>query len=83
MSIIYEPKGQANEYTKLAANLYKGCTHGCQYCFGPSALFKKKENYFKMADPKKEVLSKLEKDCQKLSAVFLKFYFPLPAMFWI
>ena len=67
MSIIYEPSGRANEYAKLAANLYKGCTHGCRYCFGPSSLFKTKENYFEMADPKKDVLSKLEKDCQKLN----------------
>ena len=36
MKIIYEPKGKALEYAPLACNLYKGCPHGCRYCFGPT-----------------------------------------------
>ena len=35
MKIIYEPKGKALEYAPLACNLYKGCPHGCRYCYGP------------------------------------------------
>lgn len=40
MSKIYEPKGRAREYSPLALNLYKGCTHGCKYCYVPR-MFKK------------------------------------------
>jgi len=37
-SIIYAPKGQAGEYSKLAANPYKGCGHKCAYCYVPLVL---------------------------------------------
>lgn len=33
MRVIYVPKGRALEYSLLAINIYKGCTHGCFYCF--------------------------------------------------
>lgn len=35
--VIYEPKGKAGEYAPLALNLYRGCLHGCNYCFAPTA----------------------------------------------
>jgi DNA repair photolyase len=34
MSLIYEPKGKAREYSPLALNIYGGgCDHGCGYCY--------------------------------------------------
>lgn len=34
MSLIYEPKGKAREYSPLALNVYTlGCDHACQYCY--------------------------------------------------
>lgn len=34
MSLIYEPKGKAREYSPLALNVYGGgCDHGCKYCY--------------------------------------------------
>jgi DNA repair photolyase len=36
--IIYEPRGRAREYAALAANLYRGCSHGCLYCYAPACL---------------------------------------------
>lgn len=33
MAKIYVPKGKAREYSPLALNYYKGCDHGCDYCY--------------------------------------------------
>jgi DNA repair photolyase len=30
---IYEPTGRAREYSPLALNYFKGCTHNCSYCY--------------------------------------------------
>lgn len=35
MKAIYEPRGRAAEYAALACNLYRGCAHGCTYCYVP------------------------------------------------
>ena len=34
-SILYAPRGQAGEYAPLATNPYRGCGHGCAYCYVP------------------------------------------------
>lgn len=58
MSTIYEPQGRAREYSPLALNFFKGCTHGCIYCYVPS-MFKRfnaqynHENCFSALDIKK------------------------------
>jgi DNA repair photolyase len=34
MSLIYQPKGKAREYSPLALNIYSGgCDHRCKYCY--------------------------------------------------
>ena len=38
MRAIYEPRGAAAEYAELACNLYRGCGHGCRYCYAPACL---------------------------------------------
>lgn len=38
MSKIYEPAGRAREYSPLALNFHKGCTHNCLYCYVPKML---------------------------------------------
>lgn len=65
MSLIYEPKGKAREYSPLALNLYLGCSHECKYCYAPSCLQRKRENYFGVPEPRKNVLEKLEKELRK------------------
>lgn len=45
MPAIYEPRGKAREYSPLACNLYKGCSHACVYCFAPSATFVDRDKF--------------------------------------
>ena len=66
MSIIYQPKGKAREYSPLAANLYDGCNHGCKYCYAPIIRYKTRENYYNVF-VRRNVLHELEKDCKQYS----------------
>ncbi|MCK5610320.1 radical SAM protein [Candidatus Pacearchaeota archaeon] len=67
-SIIYETKGKAREYCELAANLYRGCEHGCVYCYAPSATFRKRDE-FSVPTVRKNVIKQLEKDAINLEEV--------------
>lgn len=69
MPIIYEPRGKAREYSALAANLYKGCSHACSYCFAPSATFTDRETFSRPGyiRPRPGVLEQLAKDAEKLA----------------
>lgn len=60
--VIYEPKGKAREYSPLACNLYKGCSHGCIYCYAPRATFNKN---FTKASPRAGILVQVEKEAAK------------------
>jgi DNA repair photolyase len=66
MSIIYEPKGKAREYSPLAANFYDGCDHGCLYCYAPRIRFKTREEYITVS-ARRNVLAELEKDCRAMA----------------
>ena len=35
---IYEPRGKAREYSPFAMNYFKGCDHGCSYCYVPRMM---------------------------------------------
>jgi len=65
--VIYEPKGRAAEYCPLAVNLYRGCGHGCIYCYAPSTLRIDREG-FKNATPRPDVIARLQKDLPKAAA---------------
>ena len=54
--IIYEPKGRAREYSPLAANLYRGCGHGCIYCYAPAVTFTAREVFRSHPCPRQDVL---------------------------
>jgi len=66
MNVIYEPKGRAREYSELACNLYRGCTHGCRYCYAPACMRTTNEIWHKKAEPRARVLEMLEKDASRL-----------------
>lgn len=65
MSIIYQPKGKAREYSPLAANLYEGCNHGCLYCYAPLIRDKSREVYSTSVEARRDVIHQLRRDCQK------------------
>jgi DNA repair photolyase len=65
MKVIYEPKGKAAEFAPLAANLYRGCSHGCLYCYVPQTIKEKRETFITQPKSRKDVLKHLEKDAKK------------------
>jgi DNA repair photolyase len=42
---IYEPTGRAREYSPLALNYFKGCDHGCKYCYVQPMMKRFNSNY--------------------------------------
>ncbi len=74
-ALIYQAGGKAGEYALLGCNIYKGCTHGCRYCYNDNGRF---ENYFQGANPKKDYLRRLEKELGRMDGwempeIFLSF----------
>jgi DNA repair photolyase len=67
-TIIYAPKGQAGEYSGLAANPYRGCGHKCAYCYVPLVLKMKREEFDATATPRKDFLNRLHVDASKYRA---------------
>lgn len=67
-SIIYAPKGQAGEYAPLATNPYRGCGHGCAYCYVPRVIKIDRKEFDAGAQPRANFLSELTKDAAKYKA---------------
>lgn len=69
MPVIYEPRGKAREYSPLACNLYKGCSHACVYCFAPSATFVDRDKFSspEYIQPRPEILKSLAKEAAALN----------------
>jgi DNA repair photolyase len=66
MAVIYEPRGKAREYSPLACNLYKGCGHGCIYCYAPSATFRERSKFYGEPEPRKGILDAITKESEKV-----------------
>lgn len=60
--VIYQPRGAAREYSELAVNLYKGCPHGCIYCYAPNCLRRKKEDFHQSYGPRENIINLVQKD---------------------
>lgn len=68
LKVVYEPAGKAREYSPLACNLYRGCGHGCVYCYAPAATRSKPEPFFDAPTPRAGIASKLLADAEQLQA---------------
>lgn len=70
--IIYAPRGQAGEYSPLATNPYRGCGHGCAYCYVPRVLKMDRKTFDAGAEPRDDFEAKLLKDAAKYRAAGIR-----------
>jgi DNA repair photolyase len=64
-SYIYPPRGQAGEYSALAANPYRGCGHKCAYCYVPNVTKQDRGEFNAGAVVRPNYLDQLRKDALK------------------
>lgn len=69
--LLYTPSGRAGAYANsgYAANIFKGCTHGCKYCYVPSFLkmnAEQRQAFEAKVTPAPDVLARIEKDLKRL-----------------
>lgn len=67
-SLLYTPSGRAGEYANhgYAANLYRGCTHGCQYCYVPASTRMSREDFHSGVVPVKDMIKRLTADMKRV-----------------
>ncbi|ADI73550.1 Radical SAM domain protein [Methanohalobium evestigatum Z-7303] len=64
MRVIYQPRGRAGEYCSFALNIYRGCSHGCKYCYAPAATRTSRRD-FQNPVPRKDIIRHLKNDAEK------------------
>ena len=62
---IYEPKGRAREYCDLAINIYRGCGHGCSYCYAPNILHMDREEFTDQVTARDGLIDTVKKEAPK------------------
>lgn len=65
LQALYQPSGAAREYSPWACNLYRGCVHGCRYCYAPGCLRMPAADFHAQAEPRPGILGKLVADLNK------------------
>lgn len=71
-SYIYPPRGQAGEYSALAANPYRGCGHKCAYCYVPRVTKQDRGEFNAGAVDRPNYLNELRKDAAKYQQARLR-----------
>ncbi len=66
--LLYTPSGRAGEYADhgYAANLYRGCTHRCMYCYAPAALRMGRDAFHSKVAPAPNALERLRRDMMRV-----------------
>jgi DNA repair photolyase len=72
LNLVYEPAGKALEYSPLAINIFKGCAHGCKYCFGPGIARTTMEKFSSCPAPRADVEKNLIHDCREMQKRSMK-----------
>lgn len=60
--VIYRPGGEAGEYAPLATNPYKGCGHGCAYCYVPLVTKQSRDEFNAGTTNRPRFLDRLRRD---------------------
>lgn len=63
--LIYVPQGRAREYAALACNVYRGCGHGCIYCYAPAATRRPVDDFYRPDTRGPSFLADLEKEAAR------------------
>lgn len=64
-SYIYTPAGQAGEYAPLAANPYRGCGHGCAYCYVPLVTKQPRAEFDAGAELRPKFMAGVKRDAER------------------
>ena len=67
-TVIYAPAGQAGEYAPLACNPYRGCGHGCVYCYVPLMTHQKRADFDAGAVLRDDFMLRLVRESQRYQA---------------